>query len=665
MSGPTCVRVYLAFPEKDVAWDKIVVETSGMAKVCIARSKGSRQQKAFCIGLLLARFQFERMAALTWTLLATTDKASWAKTMTGVLTREGFRGKTPGWWAELEDKFGTQIVPFVPSDSREMSVLRYRDDADAVFWSPRRLFFVGPDGRELEAETLLETARAIEDSVEEWETIIPALSAFPAPPEKKEEAGAPAPVDELPALLTKYLIQVARRNGWVRPLGDLGVSFAMEELPIDLPLRLAYAYPRPDQPLLTPGASIQDVETAGLRLWQDRLAAERARNTQSERTTRIAEWLRAEARLIVVGDPGCGKSTLLSSLAWLYALRSLPEAVREAEFPGALDRAPAHAQLGDQPRVPILISFKNGSNHFSQYGLRALVTKTVAEFVSAPEVEPLADLLVARLHAGGALLLVDGVDELASARQRRALCDSLTEEARGWPGMPTVISSRWIGFTAVGEILRYNFDSFNVRPLGDLERKSLVRSLVGKLGLPAPSRKERCDALERQVCEGGTLANICDSVMLLTQVVSLNAFDETPHTKARVFRRTIAHLLARQREGGGPELVEGDVVRKLAWLAYKMHEDEKSKWPEPTVIECLRDKFWSTPETGGREFEHQRSVQAWLDGVIEGTGLLHVGGLGAEDEHGEAPRMIQFFHPYLQEYFLSRGLGFAQRHPSP
>ncbi|MFQ4139059.1 HEAT repeat domain-containing protein [Nodosilinea sp. PGN35] len=306
--------------------------------------------------------------------------------------------------------------------------------------------------------------------------------------------------------------------------------------------------------------------------------------------------------LLLAGRPGSGKSTTLKRLL--------------------LERADAALERPEM--IPVYVQLK---------GDRPIIELILAEFRRAKvrvSPEQLEDwLLEDRL-----LLLLDGVNEISSDQQRRAL-QTFREDN---PATAMIFTTRDL---AVGGDLGIQ-KRLEMRPLSEAQMREFVNKYLTQRGLP-----NQADTLLRQLKD--RLREVAETPLLLKMLCDV--FDsetrQIPQSKGELFRL----FDAKYDQFKGLAAVSDDFRRfkpeLLRHLAFCMLQSDHAK-PTAAWLTLDRNQAESLLEhylSGRVEAPGQRAKE-WLEDLLEHH-LLQV---------AANPRELEFHHQLFQEYYAAEAL---------
>jgi NACHT domain len=171
--------------------------------------------------------------------------------------------------------------------------------------------------------------------------------------------------------------------------------------------------------------------------------------TKTEGRMGLQDVVTAHANAVVLGDPGAGKTTLLRHLALTNAM-----ALNAAGVDG----------LGST-RVPILLRLASYAT--AEVWRTTSLTDFIGEYHRAADcpAEGLAQRLLQELDAGRCLVLLDGLDEIASVDDRIGVAERIEDFVRrhGRHGNRFVVTSRVAGYREAG--LPGDFAHFRIQDM--------------------------------------------------------------------------------------------------------------------------------------------------------------------------------------------------------
>ena len=240
-------------------------------------------------------------------------------------------------------------------------------------------------------------------------------------------AGAQASPADYDAALRRYLVYLHAQHALIdlRGVGDTPITTPLADLFVSLTL-----HEPADEQLHRPG---------GLRG-----AMDDADGKGGARRISWAEALGSHSHLVAVGRPGSGKTTLLHYTA-----------LRLAEVYGRDDPA-ALAALGlPRPLVPLLLPLRElrivprdqRANDDASAGPRQLLACLTRYYTNLLDEPFPADFFSRLCESGEAILLLDGLDEVASTEEREVVSRVVGETLKRYRSTRIIVTSRVAAYT--------------------------------------------------------------------------------------------------------------------------------------------------------------------------------------------------------------------------
>ena len=382
-----------------------------------------------------------------------------------------------------------------------------------------------------------------------------------------------------------------------------------------------------------------------------------------------------QSRLVILGDPGSGKTTLLRHLALTHAQALLTST-------GSVSAPPATPPPVAEPvevtaRFPIFIriaayvewdEWRQGS--LSDY---------LPQYFDGNECPAagLADLFAKELAAGGCLLLLDGLDEIVDAADRRAIVDKIENfiqrHAAGGPRGENrfVITSRIAGYRSAPvagsgapvahyEVLEMDLpqiERFVTRWCHAVEEAQTPDLPVE--ARQATARREIEGILEAVKANEGVRRLAANPLLLRTLALIHRTGAQLPQRRIELYKLA-ADTLARtwrpaQQVRMGAEvsklLDETYLTRLLGKLAYWLHLHKPTGLATEAEVYARLGEEWAA--ILGRPWDADQpdllvldEVKKFLAAVREHTGLFVE----------RAPRRYGFMHLTFEEYYAARHL---------
>ena len=344
----------------------------------------------------------------------------------------------------------------------------------------------------------------------------------------------------------------------------------------------------------------------------------------------IGELLERRSRVVlaIVGPPGSGKSTLLAHAARRGA-------------------KPAWGGLLGRGRVPVLLALRERAESIVADPAISLPDVIRAAVGGAAGKEP-GGWWERQLGRGRCLVLLDGLDEVASAEDRGAVADWVQRQVAAYPGDDFVVTSRSFGLP---EPLTAHADVLVVRPFTAeqvqlfLDRWYLTaeqhatgasgRTARRAVRMRAQESAARLTALLR---ENPALHDLAVNPLLLTMIATAHRYrGALPDSRADLYGEICQVLLSRRGQAKGlPELLSWPSKQMLlGGLAYQMMRDHVGNLPAGRATEILDPQL--------ERFPSSVTGETFLDDIARNGLLVEV-----------AAGRYAFTHLTFQEYLAAR-----------
>ncbi len=391
----------------------------------------------------------------------------------------------------------------------------------------------------------------------------------------------------------------------------------------------------------------------------------------------LARAFRDSPTMVILGDPGSGKTTLSRWLALNFGRAMLAPQTEEvmvslAAVDSSVDNTANRVSLG-LARLPIFVRIADltGAQKSEDQPLADLLA--YGKFKSRPvypeghqqegkEIERsvLGDLFMRYIVAQRAVVLLDGLDEVGSVKERLKVVErvhAFTDQYYGsGEGNHLVVTSRVVGYE--GNSLRNSVARYTIEPMDPAAIRVFSHSWHtgwsdSLQNLPVERRREEAERVSQSLlaqifAEGAvSLQQIAANPLMLSLLCALNleGGEKLPESRAELYAALVDRELQEswlRRHPGRGELRDV-VIRLLAFVAESMHRTIASGVIDRTALE----------ETTQKIVERDRafniiaaSAHELTAGVQDGAGFLVERGF----------RQYSFRHQTIQEYLAAVAL---------
>jgi formylglycine-generating enzyme required for sulfatase activity len=313
--------------------------------------------------------------------------------------------------------------------------------------------------------------------------------------------------------------------------------------------------------------SLSAVYTALLTLASDtpeQGALDKVRNEQIHaRRLSALEQLNRHKRLVLLGDPGSGKSTFVNFVALCLAGEAIdhPQAnLALLTAPLPIEEKPYGKKEEPKPQpwdcgrlLPVRVVLRD----FAARGLPASGVKATAkhlwEFIVAEletgNLKEFAPYLEKELREGGGLLLVDGLDEVPEADQRRVQIRQAVEDfARSYTKVRILVTSRTYAYQNQDWRLQGFYDTV-LAPFSSAQIRSFVDHWYAQIAqvrkLNPDDAQGKATLLKNAIFKSDRLVGLAERPLLLTLMASLHAWrgGTLPEKREQLYADTVDLLL--------------------------------------------------------------------------------------------------------------------------
>lgn len=304
-------------------------------------------------------------------------------------------------------------------------------------------------------------------------------------------------------------------------------------------------------------------------------------------------------RVLLVGPPGAGKSIWLKHLTALYA-----DGTKQARDP-----------LGIGRRVPILLALAELAHERATRTVHPSLDRFLVEWISRQGVTGASGIWK---HAGGILLLLDGLDEVRGTGERMAILDLVHRLLTAHPGLAVVVTSRPFVLDEIRAEQRRPFRILRCAPLQTSRIAFFLRRFFRIRGRARPVEDAR--EVQRRVELDPDLAVLAQTPLLLVLLALLFDLEgRIPERRSMIYHRVTEILAdrwekARTRATGHSLATRaaplGETLRVLGAVAWWFLDTRKG---EATSEELRAELVRVELERG----ESTLDAEARADGMME------------------------------------------------
>ncbi|MCP5098578.1 MAG: SUMF1/EgtB/PvdO family nonheme iron enzyme [Chloroflexi bacterium] len=370
-------------------------------------------------------------------------------------------------------------------------------------------------------------------------------------------------------------------------------------------------------------------------------------------TVSVNKAMADNRRLVVLGDPGSGKTTLLRHLALLYA-RDLAEKKNNL----VADKL----NLFDTGLLPILLPLRQIGAYLQKYGDESveghvLLLNFLYKYLANERIQLRKNFFDHYLEEGRAIVLLDGMDEVAGPDLRRRVARLVNSFTRAYPYCRFIVTSRIVGYTGSAR-LSEEYKTTTVQDFNLIEVEKFLSEwhrlvAMGQMGVGQSANQyaaEQTRQLMRAIRGNLRIRELAINPLMLT-VIALVHRDRVklPDRRAELYAEAIDVLLGKWDQARGVTYTSiltnkpfdtGDRRVMLQTIALHMHESQLKEIDDHALRQLLFQQF---NEMVPNSRAAVKAVDRFLRVIRARTGLLVARGDG----------VYAFSHLTFQEYLAA------------
>ena len=352
----------------------------------------------------------------------------------------------------------------------------------------------------------------------------------------------------------------------------------------------------------------------------------------------IGDILSKKSKLAILAKPGGGKSTLIKRIAIAYA------------FPER--RMQINDSLPDKNWFPIFLRCRE---------LGDRVTKSITEIINdipiraeIPScIDSFSTLVSKALQNGNALLLVDGLDEIAEDKNRIAFVNQLRTFIATYPNLNIIVTSREAGFRVVAGSLASYCENYMVSKLIAPEIEELCLKWHKAIIDESENTVQEAKKLSNLILNDVRIKVLAENPLLLTTLLFVKRWAGYLPTKRSVlYQEMIKLLLVTWNVEGHEKLDIEEAEPQLAFIAYWMTKNGKQTISAEELKNCLIEARQQMPEILGYT---NISPSDFVQRVESRSSLLIMTGHKRLD-NGHLSAIYEFLHLSFQEYLTAKAI---------
>lgn len=357
-----------------------------------------------------------------------------------------------------------------------------------------------------------------------------------------------------------------------------------------------------------------------------------------EKREGIGKVLNKKSRLAILAKPGGGKSTMIKRIAIAYAFPERRSQIKD--------------NLPDKNWFPIFLRCRE---------LGERVTHSITEIINGIPLraeihsctEEFAILVSNSLQNGNALLLIDGLDEIAEDKSRITFVNQLRTFIATYPTINIIVTSREAGFRVVGGSLATYCENYTVSNLVNSEIEELCLKWHKAIIDDSENTTKEAKKLSDLILKDSRIKALAENPLLLTTLLFVKRWAGYLPTKRSVLYQEMIKLLLVTWNVEGHEIIDIEEAEpQLAFVAYWMTKNGQQTISADELNSCLIDARKQMPEILGYT---NISPSEFIKRVESRSSLLILSG-HKRLESGIITAVYEFLHLSFQEYLTAKAI---------
>jgi len=331
----------------------------------------------------------------------------------------------------------------------------------------------------------------------------------------------------------------------------------------------------------------------------------------------IFDILSQNQKVVILGDPGSGKTTLLRYVGFQLCL---PE--------------PQPEKVGlKEPLLPVFIPLRELAAYL-RAEKKGTIETFLPEVLATSDLEKHLDIVRSALRDGLAIVLIDGLDEVASTEERNHIYGLVQQFAEKFHKCRFILTSRRVGYMA--PLIEPKLEHFTVKPLSKAEIQAFIELWCKQ----TETENEKTNLLE--AIENPRVLALAENPLLVSILARVyKSYRNLPERRAALYAKCVEALLTTWDLTRDLPPVFQDVReanRVMGPIAFWIHRDMEGQLVTREQILVKLTELGNLPRN--------EAPPVVLNRIEERSGLIRQVGLN----------QYAFSHLTFQEYYVAREL---------